>query len=251
MNKLKDDLEETGSLSTERYRQWFQENKAHQTFSPWIHPLFNFGILLLTGATSLYFTLEHGPLSLKNALLFPLTLLLGNLVVFLLHRFPLHRRYKLVPFPYDEHTVQHHRYFDSANVTLTGPKDFESIFFPWFIVLGFVLATCPIFYGLGYLYNGYIAGLFFVFSACFYFTLYEIVHLSCHLRRDHWWLKIPGLRAMREHHRIHHHPKLMNRYNFCIVYPLMDYILGTKFKESILPPEDSRDHYKDVIKNLD
>lgn len=90
-----------------------------------------------------------------------------------------------------------------------------------------------------------------VFCTCFYFALYEVVHLSCHLEEDHWWLTIPGLKAMRHHHRIHHHPRLMNRYNFCIVYPLFDYVFGTKYKEPAMPKEDIIDHYKDVTKNID
>lgn len=247
---IKKDLEASGNLATTKYREWYRENKVSKKHSPWLHPLFNFGLLSATGLGSLFMAIQTGPLTIKTAMLFLLTLFLGNLVVFLLHRYPLHRRYKLFPFPYDEHTIAHHRYFDYSNITLVGPIDFENIFFPWFIIASFVLFTCPVFFGLGYFYNGMSAGWFFVFCACFYFTLYEVVHLSCHLEEDHWWLSIPGLKAMREHHRIHHHPRLMNRYNFCIVYPLFDYIFGTKYQEPKVPEEDIIDHYKNVTANL-
>lgn len=251
VKKLKEELQANHSLSTQKYRKWFQENKVSESHSPWLHPIFNFGVLSITGVLALYFSMLNGLPTTKTLLLFPLTLILGNLVVFLLHRYPLHRRYKLFPFPYDEHTVKHHRYFDYTNITLTGPKEFENIFFPWFIIASFVVLSCPLFFALGLLYDGMEAGWFFVFCACFYFTLYEVVHLSCHLEEDHWWLTIPGLKAMRQHHRIHHHPRLMNRYNFCIVYPLFDYVFGTKFKENdSLPEEKVEDHYKDVSANL-
>ena len=245
---IKEDLKVSNSLGTVKFREWYQDNKVSKKHSPWLHPLFNFGLLILTCIISIS---KASPIHLKTLLLFPLTLLLGNLVVFLLHRYPLHRRMKFFPFPYDEHTIQHHRYFDFANITLTGPRDFANIFFPWFIIASFVLLACPTFFALGFLYNGVSAGWFFVFCAAFYFTLYEVVHLSCHLKEDHWWLMIPGLKSMRQHHRIHHHHRLMSRYNFCIVYPLFDYIFRTKYKGNNLPEEKHTDHTKDVEKNLD
>jgi sterol desaturase/sphingolipid hydroxylase (fatty acid hydroxylase superfamily) len=43
-------------------------------------------------------------------------------------------------------------------------------------------------------------------------------------------LSIPGARAAREHHRLHHDKALMGRYNFNVVFPLWDWICGTTSK---------------------
>lgn len=243
---LRNEILQNKDLNTLKYRQWYQENKVKKSISPWVHPVFNFGALTLTILFSLSQVKVWNWEQLFTAFL---TLLLGNLVVFLLHRYPLHKRYKIAPFPYDRHTVEHHRYYDYRNIVLDGPDDFSVIFFPWFIILSFILFVCPIFFSVGYFVSGPSLGWFAVAAAAGYFTLYEVVHLSCHLPTDHWWLKIPGLKAMHEHHRLHHHPRLMSRYNFCIVYPLFDYILGTKYKGEV-PEANVSPHTEDVLSNL-
>lgn len=53
---------------------------------------------------------------------------------------------------------------------------------------------------------------------------------------------------MREHHRAHHNPKLMHKYNFGIVYPMMDVIMRTRYVEK-LPEDRPEDHYSDLINN--
>lgn len=105
INQIKNDLKENHCLSTTKYRQWYQQHKVSRKHSPWLHPLFNFSVLLLTAAVAIMMTVQAGALTMETLLLFPLTLVLGNLVVFLLHRYTLHRRYKFFPFPYDEHTI--------------------------------------------------------------------------------------------------------------------------------------------------
>lgn len=244
--RIKEDIQSSRDLSTLKYREWFQENKISHNFSPWIHPLFNFCVLTATIFFGAY-KVSNWNITLAFAGL--ATLLAGNLVVFLLHRYPLHRRYKLSSFPYDRHTVQHHRYYDYRNIVLSGARDFEVIFFPWFIIAGFVAFVCPVFFFLGNFLIDDNLGWFLVMASSSYFTLYEIVHLSCHLETDHWFLRIPGLKAMHEHHRLHHHPRLMNKYNFCIVYPLFDYIMGTKYKGEV-PEPDIQAHAKNVLENL-
>lgn len=235
------------NLSNTKYREWYQDNHINQSVPHWLHPLFNFGVLI---ATIIFSSLQVQSWSKEHFAAGLFTLLAGNLVVFLLHRYPLHRRYKISPFPYDRHTVEHHRYYDYHNIILTGARDFKVIFFPWFIILSFVVFVSPIFFGLGYFLMGPDLGWFLLSTTAGYFTLYEIVHLSCHLPLDHWFLKLPGLKAMHEHHRLHHHPRLMAKYNFCIVYPLFDYIFGTKYKGEVLAP-DTEAYSEDIHKNLE
>lgn len=61
-----------------------------------------------------------------------------------------------------------------------------------------------------------------------YFILYEIVHYASHLPLGHWALSFRHFRRMRQHHLDHHNPRLMEKYNFNIVFPLFDYVFGTK-----------------------
>ncbi|GAB4413582.1 MAG: hypothetical protein OHK0056_19720 [Bacteriovoracaceae bacterium] len=61
-------------------------------------------------------------------------------------------------------------------------------------------------------------------------------------------MKISWIKTMREHHRAHHNPKLMHKYNFGIVYPMMDVIMRTRYVEK-LPEDRPEDHYSDLINN--
>ncbi len=37
---------------------------------------------------------------------------------------------------------------------------------------------------------------------------------------------------LRHHHTVHHDPRLMNRYNFNITYPIFDWLFGTWYRGS-------------------
>lgn len=208
------------------YRKWYLENKRKK-YPKIIHPLFNIGTLL---SLSLYSFLKIQSYEILFILYGVIFIVIGNLVVFLIHKYLLHLNIGPSNFPYEEHTLSHHKYFTEDAITFDSIEDWDTVFFPWFIIVGFIFLILPIFFVLGYVLGGVDSAFFFMGSASFYFGLYEIVHFSCHLKPDNPWLHIPGLRFMHEHHRIHHNPKLMGKYNFCIVHPLWDILLGTKYK---------------------
>lgn len=208
------------------YRQWFDKNMRSKV-PPFLFPLFNFGVLFSAVFVSLSQVKVWSPLFILVSLVF---LIVGNLVVFLIHKYPLHKNWGPSNFPFEQHTLSHHKYYVDDYITFEEYKELDAIFFPWFIVLGFLLLVCPLFFGLGYFLFDSNMGFYFVANASAYFILYEVVHFSCHLKESNPVLLFPGLKSMREHHRLHHNPKLMGQYNFCIVYPLWDYLMGTKYK---------------------
>ncbi|MCR9204584.1 MAG: sterol desaturase family protein [Halobacteriovoraceae bacterium] len=208
------------------YRQWFDQN-VRSNVPPFLFPLFNFGVLFSAVFVAFFQIGKWQPLFILVSLIF---LILGNLVVFLIHKYPLHKNWGPSDFPYEQHTLSHHKYYVNDFITFESYKELDAIFFPWFIVLGFLALVCPFFYLVGFLLFDSNMGYYFVANASAYFILYEVVHFSCHLKENNLILNFPGLRKMREHHRLHHDPMLMGQYNFCIVFPLWDYLMGTKYK---------------------
>lgn len=240
-------INQTKKLSNEQYRNWFRENHISKWYNPWVHVGFNGGTLLLLVLVNLYFIKQW---SIGVLAVFLFTMLLGNFVVWFVHRYPLHRRLKFWTFPYDTHTVMHHRYFTADFITYNDSIDFFAVFFPAHVIAGFALFAQPTFYfSANLLFDSSISHAFAA-STAFYFLLYEFVHWSSHLPENHALMKISWLKFMRTHHIAHHNPRLMMKYNFCIVYPLMDMLLGTYYKEKDLPIDDHEDHFKDVETNL-
>ncbi len=163
-------------------------------------------------------------------LLVPAMLLLGNLVVFVVHKYLLHRRIPLVPYAYKAHTQWHHRFFTHEAATWESMRDFFLVLFPIPVVVGFGIVNALVVYGLfGLVLSPAMTHMLFACTAM-YFALYETVHLISHLPDANPLTRVPGLAFMRKHHLAHHDPGLMREYNFNIVFPLFDYVFGTVWK---------------------
>lgn len=158
---------------------------------------------------------------------FVLVLFFGNLVVYLIHKYPLHGRYAWNSYAYKNHTKIHHVFYTHNNVTLASRRDWYTMFFPAEIVLAFVLIYLPTMYFALKFIIGINATFAFLAASSMYFILYEIVHYCSHLPSNHFLIKVPFFKLMRRHHQIHHDPSLMRQANFCIVHPLFDLLLGT------------------------
>lgn len=162
-----------------------------------------------------------------EALVIPVLLIAGNFWVWFLHKHPLHRRWKIMPFAYDIHTKAHHFFFTDEDVVFRDSRDFQILLFPYWSVALYCFILGP---GVAF-----IVSLFATKNISFlvligvpgYFLLYEIFHFISHLPEDHPVLKISHFRYMREHHRLHHRHSLMAGYNFTIVFPLADKVMGT------------------------
>lgn len=236
----------TRELNTYRYREWYQREKRPRFYHPYLHLGFNLGILMAL-ITAHFILVENW--NFYSVILLAGIFLLGNFTVWFVHKYPLHRRIRFWSFPYDAHTVEHHRYFTADAITYDSHQDYVAIFFPSMVIFSFAVIAQPlIYFGTNFLagpdHAHVLAG-----GAAGYFLMYELFHWASHLPSTHPLMKIPWVNYMREHHRIHHSTRLMNKYNFCIVYPLMDIIMGTKYSGS-LPDENVEDHFRDVTNNF-
>ena len=244
MNVLKSVLA-TKELNTHRYRDWYQKEKRPKFYHPYFHLGFNFGVLILLIIGHFSYVEKW---SFYSALTLIGIFIFGNMTVWFVHKFPLHHRIKVWSFPYEAHTVEHHRYFTSDTITYDSHQDYVAIFFPSMVIASFALLAQPaIYFGARLIFGNDFAHVLAA-GAAGYFLLYEIFHWASHLGHDHFLMKFGWFKHMREHHRIHHNTRLMNKYNFCIVYPMMDVLMGTKYQGG-LPEEKIEDHFNDVAKN--
>lgn len=156
-------------------------------------------------------------------------LLTSDLIEYSLHRWPMHRRRKTTDALFKRHTLEHHRLF---TYDAMGISSFEEVFLTTFNVsdvlvallsMGTVGAILVPLLGLkGAMVVAAILG--------FYGTFKQLIHMAFHLPEN--WMKLPVLRSrafywLKEHHAIHHDPKMMTRWNFNIGLPTFDVLFGT------------------------
>ncbi len=211
-----------------QYRERFRKEEIPGWYSGPLHVFFNAATLI---GLCLYCAFRMQDLTLAEWLVFPLTMLIGTLSVYLIHRFPLHHNYWFFPYAYKVHTKMHHQFYTYDDIVYDNPRDFYILFFPIEVVLGHALIYSPLAFFLVAWVATANAGYMFVLGSAVYFMLYEILHYISHLPDNHPILKIGYFNFMREHHRLHHDPKIMNIKNFDIVLPLFDWITGTMTKE--------------------
>jgi hypothetical protein len=217
-DKIMDNLQakQRPSVTTRKQREmtnWYLLKIVH-----------NGGVLL--GLTIFFLSRVENPTALQF-LTFPLMLVAGSFVVWAFHRYPLHRRYKIFPYAYNKHTVEHHNLYTYHDLEISSFKEVPYIMFGVFDVLGFALVFCPVFYyGLSLILPANVVNMVLASSAA-YFIIYEFFHSVSHVPKDHFLLKVPYLKFMWKHHRIHHHQRLMHTTNFNIVLPIFDWLMGT------------------------
>lgn len=211
----------------ERYRDYFRLEVIPKYYHGAVHVLLNLFLLL----SPLLFALKkiERP-STFELLVLPLMLILGNIAVYFIHKYALHRPFKLFPYPYNVHSRMHHQFFTDKHIVYDGLRDFYILFFPPEVVISFVFIYCPLTFILLASFFSLNVAYLSIFGAAIYFLLYEIFHYISHLPKEHLILKIPICFFIREHHRIHHDPTLMRDYNFNIVFPFCDFLFKTLHK---------------------
>jgi len=164
----------------------------------------------------------------------PVTLSYANLAEYIGHKGPMHR-----PFPFlsviFRHTTVHHRFYTRDHMAYEGARDFHALLLPpSLLVFFFGLFALPVGALLYVVATANVAYLF-VASALGYFISYEWLHFCYHAPAGSLLLKIPFLVRLRQHHLVHHDPRLMSRYNFNITVPLVDWLFGTTYREDKIP----------------
>jgi len=146
------------------------------------------------------------------------TFLYANLVEYLAHKGPMHRRTRGLGLVFQRHTLLHHQFFTAQAMEAQSRDDFKMVLFPPVLLIFFFgLFALPVSLGLKLIFGANVAALF-VITAMAYYLLYEWLHLSYHL----------GLGGpLRRHHRAHHDPDAMTTRNFNITFPICDRLFGT------------------------
>lgn len=217
--------------TTEGFRSRYRAN-IHPHYNPWLHGAFVllFGVLSI----SLFWSTVHQVLPLEW-LAVPVTLLLFNLGVYLVHRHLGHHKKSFARMFYARHAGDHHSFFAPGHMTYDSARDWRVILFPaWLIVLHTGVVTLPLWWLLKQL-DANVAGLVGGCLVLGYLT-YEVFHACEHLPPHNPLTRLPWIRQMRRLHELHHRREMMQERNFNIVFPLMDYLFGTLYWE---PEPDS------------
>ena len=197
-------------------------------YNPILHILFSFTSLLTFTVFPLL--LIKNP-SIKDFLPVPIFLIGGNFMVYLIHRYPLHRDYRIFKYPYRAHTLLHHRFYIHNAMEPEQWLDYHMVLFPPIVVGSFCVIGAPLIGAIFAYFGGVNLGLVAGSMSAFYFLLYETTHYLYHVRLNHPIFKIKLLRTLRDHHTIHHDPTIMAEKNFNIVFPLFDFIFRTQLRK--------------------
>jgi len=218
----------TSNFNVLEYRKKFHQENIGTHYSGLLHVFFSTSCLV---GTSLFCLYKLNNLTGLEYFILPFMLLFGNFTVYFIHKYLLHRRIPYMGSAYRRHTIEHHHYFTDEFIVVSSSKEFRILLFPPEIVIFVSFIWGPLvfwFFAKTWSLN---AGYLFWLGHCIYFVLYEVFHFTSHLPTNHWALKFRPFAYMREHHKLHHNPKLMAQYNFNIVYPMSDLIFKSQFKK--------------------
>lgn len=157
----------------------------------------------------------------------PITLLAGFGFEWRAHKDILHKRMPLLGVLYEQHELSHHVIYTDRDMAMKGPREMWLILMPpYAIVLVFLTLVLPLAVGLTYTLGTNVAMLVTATSMVFFLS-YEWLHLAYHLPPEHPIARLGLVARLREHHRRHHEPRLMKRWNFNVTVPLFDWLHGT------------------------
>lgn len=210
------------------YRQSIGSN-----YNGWLH-MFS---VLLVGLGVIFYSLSRlESVSLYEYAFFPLTLFVVNFAEYYAHRWLGHRKTKYGKLFYSRHTGDHHSFFLEHSMDYQSVRDWRVVLFPVYLIFAFLIGLIlPGGYVLAEFVSGNSAYLYAAGGISGY-LFYEIMHFSYHIPRGHWaekiFLYIPGWKALRHLHVLHHKREKMGEANFNITLPIFDLLLGTLYWQS-------------------
>ncbi|MGH7813901.1 MAG: sterol desaturase family protein [Candidatus Binataceae bacterium] len=154
-------------------------------------------------------------------------LIFTNFAEYWLHRIPFHN--PLIPdFTYYAHTVGHHGFFSYKRMQVDEMNDLRFVMFEVWVELLTIgtaaLISLPI-----YFYAGHNLAWLYMLAVMSYYSIYEATHALSHLPEDNPVGAMRLVKALGYHHRVHHDPRLMRKYNFNFAIPLFDWMFGTTY----------------------
>jgi sterol desaturase/sphingolipid hydroxylase (fatty acid hydroxylase superfamily) len=199
-------------------------------YDPYLHLAGTAGVGFVTLAAGLLSIHRLRPIEL---LVVPVMFLVSNVFEWHAHKNALHQRRWPLEVLYDRHTPEHHVVYQYDSMAIRSVREFRLVLIPAAGVATVVLVTAPLAYGAGRLLTANCGWLALVTSAV-YMVTYELSHLSYHLPEDSFVGRRALVRVLREHHRRHHHPALMQRWNFNVTLPLFDWLFGTTASKALV-----------------
>jgi hypothetical protein len=199
-------------------------------YNPYLHLAGTTGIGIATVLVAL--------LSLRHVrgielLVLPGAFLVSNLVEWHAHRNVLHRRRWPLGELYDRHTPVHHKVYQYDSMAMRSAREFRLVLIPAAGVASVVAITAPFAYAAARLLT-HNCGWLVLAESGFYVVTYELSHLAYHMPEDSFVGRLRLVRVLREHHRRHHHPALMQRWNFNVTVPIFDWVLRTLASEELV-----------------
>jgi hypothetical protein len=207
-------------------------------YSPALHLAGTTGVGLATLVVSIA-ALHH--VRAIELLAIPATLLLSNAVEWRSHRSVLHRRVWPVRVLYERHTPVHHTIYQYDSMAMGSSREFRLVLIPAAGVAAVVAISAPIAFAIARLFTpntGWIA----LATSGVYVVAYELTHLAYHMPEQSLIGRLPLVQVLREHHRRHHHPALMQKWNFNVTVPLFDWIHGTLASDDLVRCTLARAH---------
>jgi hypothetical protein len=207
----------------QRYRTRYRQRFLPQHYSGPIHVV---GVYLIA-AIGVAVLLTFGPhWSWHDTWIVPVTVLIANVVEYAAHRGPMHHRTRWLPALHHRHTCRHHRYFRPGEMHFESTRDFHAVLFPPALLLFFGAVTGLIGTLVALFLPAAVATLF-VATSLTYYALYETLHFLYHVPPTWRAGRLPGVAYLARLHHLHHDPRRMQAANFNLVFPLMDWVLGT------------------------
>ncbi len=176
---------------------------------------------------------KYQPTNMKTLLIatfvFILSFCLDSFIEWAVHRFPMHKKLPgpLFRFLFWHHMEVHHPKFSGANYEHHGNHERDTIPFPIWVGPILILTAISPFWLLSFMIDNYVSVWSSFVAALVYYACFEGFHQLMHMpdyplvrfiRSSKWFM------WLNEHHKIHHEKA---SFNFNLVFPLADWILGT------------------------
>jgi hypothetical protein len=198
------------------------------SYRAWRHIAFTVGSGILPLAIAVWFI--EDPRWWELAVV-PLMFLFSNAAEWRAHRDLLHKRRPGFKMLFERHTPGHHAVFHYDTMAVRNYRELALVLLPSFGVGLIVVTVAPIAALLGWLVSAN-TGLLVVATAGVYVVAYEVTHLLYHLPPEHPLARPKIVGWLREHHRRHHDPRLMQKWNFNVTFPLWDLVRGTRISDA-------------------
>jgi len=200
-------------------------------YSPTMHlaipAVIGIGVLITS-----FIRLQTNLLRPTELLTIPITLLAAFGFEWRAHKDILHRRLPLLGVLYERHELAHHVIYTHRDMAMRSKREWWFVLMPSYaVVLVFLTLVLPIAIVIERYVTTNVAMLVTATSMVFFLS-YEWLHLAYHLPEDHPIARIGVIAKLREHHRRHHEPRLMKRWNFNVTVPLFDWLHGTTWSSA-------------------